>query len=138
MDSTTTGFILYLKMGQSSTHNNSALSIDLEQWVEAVEDPSNSLFPNVNPYRKRLLVHKATRQLIEEYELQFLNEEDYKQYSRSVEMRRERGIGIGGSANPGSPLANSPYIYKARYFRNSNQEEMCSAAMYGQLYLEKV
>ena len=51
-------------MGQSSGQKTSPLSIDLEQWVEAVEDPSNSLFPNVNPYRKRLLVHKSSSQVI--------------------------------------------------------------------------
>jgi hypothetical protein len=45
----------------------------------------------VNPYRKRLLVNKITKELIEEYELQFLNQEDFSCYSNDVELRKEEG-----------------------------------------------
>ena len=57
--------------------------------MEAIEDPNSTLFNNVNPYRKRLLVNKDTEEVIEEYELQFLSQEDFHSYSREVELRRD-------------------------------------------------
>jgi len=51
-------------MGQQTSDGNSANKIQLANWIEAVEDTSNTLFEKVNPYRKRLLMNKITKELI--------------------------------------------------------------------------
>ncbi len=45
-------------MGQHSLSTDPDLHFDHQQWIEAVEDTATTRFPNVNPYRKRLLMHK--------------------------------------------------------------------------------
>jgi hypothetical protein len=54
-------------MGQQTSEGHKSQAILLSDWIEAVEDSNNTLFPNVNPYRKRLLINRNTQQLIEEY-----------------------------------------------------------------------
>lgn len=69
-----------------------------------------------------MLVNKDTEEVIEEYELQFLSQEDFHSYSREVELRREdpspRRIELLSVEN--EPYRSSPYIYKVKYFTNTS------------------
>lgn len=48
-------------MGQQNSDGHKSKAILLSDWIEAVEDSNNSLFANVNPYRKRLLINRNTQ-----------------------------------------------------------------------------
>ena len=43
---------------------------------------------NANPYRKRLLANINTHELIEEYELSFIAQEDYNNYVKELAYRQ--------------------------------------------------
>jgi hypothetical protein len=125
-------------MGQKSSESLRSEDIELSNWIEAVEDPARTLFLNVNPYRKRLLVNKNTGKLIEEYELQFLNQEDFNSYSKDIELRKEERLGRKIeilSSEEASPYKTSPYIYKVKYFTNTSIAELCSTIYNGLLYI---
>lgn len=128
-------------MGQRNSETLKNDSIQLDNWIEAVEDPAHSLFVGVNPYRKRLLVNKITNELIEEYELQFLNQEDFSCYSKDVQLRKEEGnkrkIEVLSNEEV-EPYLACPYIYKVKYFTNTSVDELCTTIYNGLLYISKV
>lgn len=47
-------------MGQQQSGQTTE-GLVLSEWIEAVEDSENSLFANVNPFRRRLLLNKNSR-----------------------------------------------------------------------------
>jgi hypothetical protein len=47
------------------------------------------MFANINPYRNRLLMNKETAELVEEYELQFISQNDFNSFLAELELRKE-------------------------------------------------
>ena len=127
-------------MGQQSLQNHSDLTFESQQWVEAVEDTHNSRFTNINIYRKRLLMNKLTSELIEEYELQFLSQEDFSSFLAYLQLRKQqknnKKLTLANRAE--AEMSSSPYIYKIRHFQNLSVKEMCSTVYNGLLYIDKV
>ena len=54
-------------MGQNKSITENNQSFSAEDWIDAIEDNETNRFTDVNPYRKRLLMNKATSELVEEY-----------------------------------------------------------------------
>lgn len=67
-------------MGQLNLSRNAESGYQTGSWVEAIEDANNTMFANINPYRNRLLMNKDTAELVEEYELQFISQNDFDSF----------------------------------------------------------
>jgi hypothetical protein len=93
-------------------------------------------FPDVNPYRKRLLMNKRTSQLVEEYSLNFFNQQDYQKFLTEYEARKQE-FNASWTSN-GTSLKTSPLVYGVRYFHNLTVHELCSSIYSGLLYIDKV
>lgn len=94
------------------------------------------MFSNVNPYRRRLLAHVCTQELIEEYELNFITEEDYNSYVSELGYRQK--VPIFSNYESQDDCSGNSFIYPIRYFLNKSKHEMCTTIHTGYLYADKV
>ncbi|CAM6004323.1 unnamed protein product [Sphagnum balticum] len=110
-------------------------------WIEESEGPLNSLFQGINSNRSRILRHKITKELIEEYELQFISQEDLNFYVKELELRKKMAIVQSPQSareEQDGQMQASPYVYHIRFFKDGSTEQMCSTVYRGLLYLDKV
>lgn len=120
-------------MGNQTGKKKSQPFVDIDEWQE-VDEFKDSLFPQLNTYRTRLLFNTVTHDYIEEYMLHFVSEEDCLAYKGELEWR----MFSNRSPSTHLPSVPPPHIYPARYFVQTSISELCTTTHSGSVYFEPV
>ena len=104
-------------MGNKPALNPQIPQINIQEWEEmAIEGPENAYHGEFTTQR-----HLETGDLIDEYEMYFTDEEDYKIYLDAFIWR-----------------LREPNIVRTFYLKENHQEELCSKTYAAKVYIEHI